>query len=156
MPFPFEVGFKELRSDLDTYVDAVFGCLESEFMVVPKGKGFVEFTVFEKGYEALKRATGSFRNVTPATVAPVVAQTPIALIVLRCMLGFTPPEWAYYASRQTGVEIAQGAARALDRRIRITPTAALPKKAGVTNQRIQALHHRGVSCFGGRRAGRAS
>ena len=64
MPFPFEVGFDELQSDLDTYVDAVFGCLESEFLVMPKGKGFVEFPVFEYGYEALKRATGSFRDVT--------------------------------------------------------------------------------------------
>ena len=57
MPFPFEVGFDDLQADLDTYVDAVFGCLESEFLVMPKGKGFIEFTVFENGYEALKRAT---------------------------------------------------------------------------------------------------
>ena len=68
MRFPFEVGFAELRSDLDSYVDAVFGCLESEFLVMPKGKGFVEFPVFENGYEALKRAAGSFRNITPAAV----------------------------------------------------------------------------------------
>lgn len=74
MPFPFEVDFEELQSDLDAYVDAyvdaVFGCLESEFLVIPKGKGFVEFPVFEHGYEALKRATGGFREVTLDTVAP--------------------------------------------------------------------------------------
>ena len=70
MSFPFEVDFDELQSDLDAYVDAVFGCLESEFLVMPKGKGFVEFPVFEEGYEALKRATGGFREVTPDTVAP--------------------------------------------------------------------------------------
>ena len=139
MPFPFEVGFKELTSNVDTYIDAVFGCLESEFLVMPKGKGFVEFPVFERGYEALKRATGSFRNVTPDRVAPVVSETPIALIVLRCMLGFTPPEWAYYATRQTGVEIKQGAARTIDRSIRINPKAALPKGGSVTDRRIRAL-----------------
>ena len=139
MPFPFEVGFEELESDLDTYIDAVFGCLESEFLVMPKGKGFVEFPVFEEGYEALKRGTGSFRNVTPDTVGRVVTETPIALIVLRCMLGFTPPEWAYYASRQTGVEITQGAVRAIDRGIRVDPKAALPKKGGITHGRIRAL-----------------
>ena len=60
MPFPFEVGFGEIQSNLDEYVDAVFGCLESEFLVMPKGTGFVEFSTFETGYEALKRATGSF------------------------------------------------------------------------------------------------
>ena len=29
MPFPFDVSFDELRSELDTYVDVVFGCLDS-------------------------------------------------------------------------------------------------------------------------------
>ena len=139
MPFPFEVGFDKVQSDLDAYVDAVFGCLESEFLVMPKGAGFVEFPVFENGYEALKRATGSFQHVTPDTVAPIVFETPISLIVLRCMLGFTPPEWAYYASRHTGVEVTQGAARTLDRNIRMRPGAALPKTGGVTKRRIHAL-----------------
>ena len=99
MPFPFEVGFDEVQSNLDACVDAVFGCLESEFLVMPKGDGFVEFPEFENAYEALKRATGSFREVTSDTVAPVVFETPIALIVLRCMLGLTPSEWAYHTSR---------------------------------------------------------
>ena len=139
MPFPFEVGFDEVQSDLDAYVDAVFGCLESEFLVMPKGDGFVEFPVFETGYEALKRATGSFREVTPDTVASVVFEMPISLIVLRCMLGFTPPEWAYYASRHTGVAVTQGAARRIDRNIRIKPEATLPKKGSVTERRIRAL-----------------
>ena len=139
MPFPFEVGFDEVRSDLDTYVDAVFGCLTSEFLVMPKGDGFVEFPVFENGYEALKRATGSFRDVTADTVAAVVFETPISLIVLRCMLGFTPPEWAYYASRHTGVDVKQGAARMIDRNIRMKPEAALPKPGSVTERRIRAL-----------------
>lgn len=139
MPFPFEVGFDELRSDLDAYVDAVFGCLESEFLVMPKGEGFVEFPTFETGYEALKRATGGFRDVTPEKVAPVVFEVPISFVVLRCMLGFTPPEWAYYASRHTGVAVPQGAARTIDRRVRVNPVAALPRNRGVTERRIHAL-----------------
>ena len=139
MPFPFEVEFDEVRSNLDAYVDAVFGCLESEFLVMPKGEGFVEFPVFEEGYEAPRRATESFRRVTPDTVGPVIFETPIALIVLRCMLGFTPPEWAYYASRYAGVEVTQSAARTIDRRIRVQPNAALPRKGTVTERRIRAL-----------------
>ncbi len=138
MRFPFEVSFEELESDLDTYVDAVFGCLESDFLVIPKGEGFVEFPAFEAGYEALKRATRSFRTVTPDTVAPLVFATPLTLIVLRCILGFTPPEWAYYASRHTGVEIPQGAARTIDRRIRVNPDAALSPR-GKTGERVRAL-----------------
>ena len=145
MPFPFEVGFDDVRSDLDACVDAVFGCLESEFMVMPKGDGFVEFPAFDDGYEALRRATGSFRDVTPDTVVPVVFETPIALIGLRCMLGFTPPERAYYATRHTGVQVTQGAARAIDRAIRMKPDAALVKRGPVTVRRIRASSPRPVT-----------
>ncbi len=55
MPFPFEVSFEEVEADLDTFVDAVFGALRSEFLTMPKGDGFVEYPVFEHGYETLKR-----------------------------------------------------------------------------------------------------
>ena len=55
------------------------------------------------------------------------------------MLGFTPPEWAYYASRHTGIEVSQSAARTIDRNIRMKPDAALPRKGTVTERRIQAL-----------------
>lgn len=68
MPFPFEVGFDDVRSNLDSYVDAVFGCLESEFLIMPKGKGFVEFPAFEAGYESLKRATGNPNEFNPQVV----------------------------------------------------------------------------------------
>jgi len=140
MPFSFEADFDDIQANMDVYVDEVFGCLESEFLVMPKGPGFVEFPIFEKGYEGLKRATRDFQDVTPEAIAPVVQQFPIALIVLRCILGFTPPEWAYYASRSTGIEIPQGTARTIDRNIRLEPDKPLnPNRGGVTDQRISAL-----------------
>ena len=139
MPFPFEVGFDTLRSDLDSYVDAVFGCLESEFLIMPKGEGFVDFPTFERGYEALKQCTANFQQVTPETVAPTVSEIPISLIVLRCMLGFTPPEWAWYASQRTGVNITQSAARTIDRAIRMKPQTALPQDGSSTERRIRRL-----------------
>ena len=139
MPFPFEVGFDELRADPDAYVDAVFDCLESEFMVMPRGQGFVEFPTFESGYETLKRVTQSFHEVNPDTVTSAVVDVPVALLVLRCMLGFTPPEWAEYATRYTGVQITQGAARSLDRTIRMNPDRSLAGKGTITRERIDAL-----------------
>lgn len=139
MPFPFEVGFDTLRSDLDSYVDTVFGCLESEFLIMPKGEGFVDFPTFERGYEALKQCTANFQQVTPETVAPTVFEIPISLIVLRCMLGFTPPEWAWYASQRTGVNITQSAARTIDRAIRMKPQTALPQDGSSTERRIRGL-----------------
>jgi hypothetical protein len=140
MPFPFEADFQHVQANLDSYVNEVFGCLESEFLIMPKGPGFVEFPVFEKGYEALKRATRGFQHVTPETIAPAVYETPISLIVLRCILGFTPPEWAYYATQHTGVEIAQGPARSIDRSIRLAPDKPLKLGRGaVSDKRIDAL-----------------
>jgi len=139
MPFPFEVNFDELRSDPDAYVDAVFDCLESEFMVMPRGPGFVEFPMFESGYETLKRATRGFQDINSDTVSSAISNAPVALLVLRCMLGFTPPEWAEYATRHTGVRITQGAARSLDRTIRMHPDRGLAGKGTVTKERIDAL-----------------
>ena len=55
--FPFEVPYDELEANVDDYVSAVFSCLESEFLVLPKGSGFIEYAVFEAGYEALKKST---------------------------------------------------------------------------------------------------
>ena len=55
------------------------------------------------------------------------------------MLGFTPPEWAYYATQHTGVAVTQGAARIIDRKIRMKPEAALPRTGSVTERRIHAL-----------------
>lgn len=139
MSFPYEVGFDEIQTNLDVYVDAVFGCLESEFLVMPKGNGFVEFPVFEDGYEALKRATGNFRDMTSASIEPIVYDAPITLVILRCMLGFSPPEWAYCANRLTGVNVTQSAVRTLDRAIRLNPSAPLQGRDGVTGERIRAL-----------------
>lgn len=51
MKYPFEVSFSELETNPDEYVSAIFSCLESEFLVLPKGNGFIEYPVFERGYE---------------------------------------------------------------------------------------------------------
>jgi hypothetical protein len=139
MPFPFEVPFAEIADHLDDYVDSVFDSLHSEFLSMPKGEGFVEYPVFERGYEVLKRATGNFRSIQPQQVMEVVYTTPMALIVLRTMLGFTPPEWAYVTTQETDVEVTQGAIRTLDRKIRMSPDTPLKVNGGVTEKRIHAL-----------------
>src|SRR5205814_1114094 len=105
--YPFEVPFEEVQANLDGFAAVVMDSLQSDFLVLPKGKGFVEYPVFQGGYEALRQATAGFVNVTTAVVLPAVQQTPISLIVLRTMLGFTPPEWAYVATVRTGVDVPQ-------------------------------------------------
>lgn len=139
MPFPFEVDFDEVRGNLDAYVDEVFSALRSEFLVLPKGPGFVEYPLFEKGCEALKLATRGFRDLSPDRVAETVFDTPIALVVLRCILGFTPPEWAYLATQESDTEVTQSAARSIDRRIRMRPETPPKRDGGMTERRIRAL-----------------
>ena len=138
MRFPFEVPFEEVQANVDEYISAVFSCLESEFLVVPKGQGFVEYPTFEAGYEALKHATAGFTNPTPHRILQAVLDKPISIVVLRAMLGFTPPEWAYVATQRTGIEVSQGFARSLDRKIRMNPLEPLGKGKG-TIERIQSL-----------------
>lgn len=136
--FPFEVTFKEVQAHLDEYVDVVVDSLQSDFLVLPKGRGFVEYSVFHDAYESIKRATNGFANVTVDTVLPAVSQAPIGLIVLRTILGFTPPEWAHVATLRTGVDVSQGAARTLDRNIRMNPNKPLTAR-GESPKRVRAL-----------------
>src|SRR4051812_12835859 len=68
MPLPFDASFEAIEGNLDAYVDSVFDGLRSEFMTMPKGPGFIEYPVFEEGYEALKRATRDFRKLDPGVV----------------------------------------------------------------------------------------
>lgn len=139
MPFPFEVSFDQVQADPETYIDEVFSSLSSEFLTMPKGVGFVEYPVFEQGYEELKRITGGFRNLSPETIIETAYRVPIVLVVLRAMLGFTPPEWAYVATQRTTIEVPQGAARTIDRNVRVKPLMPMRRNGGVTEQRIRAL-----------------
>lgn len=139
MPFPFEAPYPQVEANLDAFVDEVFGALRSEFLTLPKGNGFIDYPVFVQGYEALKRTTGSFRDLSPDAVIETVYRVPIAFIVLRTMLGFTPPEWAYVATQRSGVQVTQGAVRAFDRRIRMSPMTPLRANSGVADARLRAL-----------------
>lgn len=136
--FPFEVSLDEILQDLEQYVDAVFSCLESEFLVMPKGVGFVEYPVFERGYEALKSATSGFARLAPENVYPITISEPIAIVVLRTILGLTPPEWGYVTTQRTGITVLQGFVRSLDRKVRMAPKTPLNAK-GVTEKRLKAL-----------------
>lgn len=138
MKYPFEVPFSEIEASPEQFVSAVFSSLASEFLTLPKGDGFVDYAAFESGYEVLKRATGGFASLPPSRVLQAVLESPIALVVLRSMLGFTPPEWAYAAAQRSGLDINQGFARTLDRKVRLAPLAPLRPSAEML-PRIQAM-----------------
>ena len=139
MPFPFEVSYEEVERNLDAFVDEVFGALQSEFLNLPKGQGFVDYATFSKGYEELKATTADFREFASERIVQAIYRAPIVFIVLRTILGFTPPEWAYVTTQRTRVEIPQGAARTVDRNIRMAPLKPLRLDNGVTNTRLRAM-----------------
>ena len=136
--FPFEADYEEMVLDIEPYVSAIFSSLESDFMTMPRGKGFIEFPVFEQGYEVLKQATEGFQIMDPDKIMGAVQESPLVLIILRSILGFTPPEWAYITTQRTGTEINQGFARTLDRNIRLNPSRPLPQSEQ-TVLRVKAL-----------------
>jgi len=136
--FPFESSLEHILRAPGPFVDAVFSSLESEFLVMPKGLGFVEYSVFERGYEALKGATSAFSNFAPDDVYRVSVLEPICVLVLRTILGFTPSEWGYVATQRQGIVVSQGFVRTLDRGIRMRPGARL-KDGGVAGKRLKAL-----------------
>lgn len=105
---------------------------------MPKGPGFVDYAVFEKGYEALKAATGGFSVFNLDTIFPVAVSDPISIVVLRTMLGFTPSEWGHVTSQKTHVTISQNFARTFDRNIRINPDTPL-NTSGVIKERLMAM-----------------
>ena len=105
---------------------------------MPKGAGFVEYPVFERGYEALKAETGGFSKLDPDKVFPVIISEPISIVILRTMLGFTPPEWGYVTTQRTGVSVTQSFVRSLDRKVRMAPETEL-NTSGVTKERLKAM-----------------
>jgi hypothetical protein len=138
MKFPFEASPDEVLAAPENFVDAVFSSLASEFLVLPKGDGFLDYPAFASAYEKLKQISEGFTRLEHAAVLSAALDCPVILLVLRSILGFSPPEWAYLAASRKAVDIPQGAARALDREIRIHPNRLL-KPGKATLARISAL-----------------
>ena len=149
--YPFETSESELIEEIDLYVDCVFSSLESEFLTMPKGNGFLEYATFEKAYERLKRETKEFHSLDAGRVFTIALVEPVVMIVLRAILGFTPSEWAYAAQQQTGIPVSQGQARSFDRDIRLNPHAPLHLSSQASD-RVQALVSTACDLLSSRRA----
>jgi hypothetical protein len=118
MSHPFELEPPQLQQQLDAMVDATFGDLQSEFWVMPKGNGFIEYSDFQTAYEVLKRTTAAFSQFNEDTIWNAFEEDALTFVVLRTILGVSPPEWASLAKAEFGVEVPQGAARGLDTKVR--------------------------------------
>lgn len=118
MTHPFEFTLAHLEQQLDEMVEVTFGDLQSQFLVLPKGPGFIEYSAFQTAYEVLKRHTQGFSVFTDETVWNALREDALALVVLRNILGLSPPEWADLANSERGSDVSQDAARKLDTEVR--------------------------------------
>lgn len=144
MPLRFDIDYDDPGIAWDPLVDEVFSELTSIFLEMPEGADFIDYSTFERGYQALKRRTDSFAALTSENVLAAVREAPISFIVFRCILGFSSPEWAYIATEITGVAVDQGPARSIDRNFRKNPLTPMREGNGVTAERIRAMIDAGV------------
>jgi len=55
--YPFEVSYSEIEADVDVFINTVFDTLQSSFLLLPRGPGFISYPEFQRAYEVLKRHT---------------------------------------------------------------------------------------------------
>lgn len=144
MPSRFDADYTDPALSFDALVDEVFSELKSSFLDMPRGDDFTEYATFEKGYQALKKATNAFVNVSKETVEAAIVDVPIAFTVFRAILGFSPPEWAYITTEMTGVSVKQNAARSIDRKLRLLGSTPRLLNESLSDQRVRAMIDAGV------------
>lgn len=115
---PFQADRSTLIANLERFVDITIADLTSEFLILPKGSGFIEFEDFRDAYEVLKASTHAFHRFSLAEVLEALRANSRAFVVIRAMLGLTAPEWSDVVRTELDVNIDQGAARLLDRECR--------------------------------------
>lgn len=118
MRFPFEMDADELPDHLDGLVDIVWDSLQSNFLTLPRGPGFVDYEHFAAAYDELLRSTQRFADFRLDTVWKAFEQDPLVFVVIRTILGMSPTEWAFLTSRAAAMEIPQKWARQFDRSVR--------------------------------------
>lgn len=114
MTRPFEVSADKLQHSIDPLVDSVIGNIQTDFLELPKGKNFVEPSDFVAAYEALHQGTQGFKEFTAARIWEAVCKNSLCFVVLRAILGLSPPEWADITFDNEGIAITQNQARGYD------------------------------------------
>lgn len=135
----FEVDTAYLSQHIDELVSTTVATLQSQFLSLPKGENFIEYSAFQGAYETLKKHTSAFVHLTTDTVMAALQEDSLAFVVLRTILGMTPPEWAYLASITTNTKIDQGFARAFDGHCRARRDYIAYLRHGTTKDRLNAL-----------------
>lgn len=139
LPHPFEVDFDYLQSHLEELVAVTFADIQSQFLVMPRGSNFVDFGDFQAAYENLKQETSAFERFEDETVWNALRRDSLVFVVLRTILGLSPPEWAALAKTDRNVDVPQNTARQLDTRCRSDQTYFCRLPSRLSRTRVDAL-----------------
>lgn len=115
---PYEATVGQIETEIDRYIDSFIGGLQSFFELMPKGTAFVHFERFRGAYGVLREETHDFGRFDVENVLGAIRRDPLVLVVLRSVVGVTPPELASLARERVGTDLDQSAARRLDKRAR--------------------------------------
>lgn len=108
---PYQLTAPELAQRLDEMVAVTFADLTSQFMVLPRGDAFLTYETFRDAYETLRHATEGFAPLTPDSCWKALRDDARALIVLRTILGMSPPEWRDLTAEEAKTTFPSIAAR---------------------------------------------
>ena len=115
---PYQLNDADLEARLDEMVAVTFADLTSQFMLLPRGNAFLDYEQFRDGYEVLRKATHGFKDVTTKTCWTALKKNARSFIVLRTILGVSPPEWQDLTAQETGRSLPPNTARSIDGKVK--------------------------------------
>lgn len=136
--YPFQTSSQQLKANLGRYVDVIVGSLQSYYLVMPKTEKFLEFERFAAAYHVLAKHTESFEVFSLEAVLSAIGEDPVVFVVLRSILGLSPPELAHLAGERRDIVIDQGYARGIDQGAR-EGKQVLGTEGSERRKRVQAL-----------------
>lgn len=119
---PYMLATDELEAQIEAMVETTFEDLQSQFMLLPRGTSFVSYETFQAAYEQLRINTNGFATLTVERVWDALRAHATAWIVLRSILGLSPPEWQDIANELDIETIPNGWARTTDGKCKVDPT----------------------------------
>lgn len=111
---PYLAAESELQTHIEQAVDFVFSELSSQFMLLPRGVNFLGYDAFQEGYEALRINTDGFAALTAESCWTALREDARAWIVLRAIMGISPPEWGELANELEHKSIPTNWCRSID------------------------------------------
>lgn len=112
--------YKEEPTDanVDSMIQSVRDSVQPIFLTLPKGTGYIERDRFKDAYDTLVEHTDGFTQWDFKSVWSAYQDDKLVFVIVRTILGVTPPEWEDLTTEEYDIEISQGAARRIDGEIR--------------------------------------